>query len=260
MFEEASAVKETVIIKRDVELRAPVFVEGLPGLGSVGAIAVNYAIHTLGAEKFGDLYSPHFPFHAVTDDDGQIRLLRNELHYWRNPAPDGSDIVLVSGDCQAQTPEGQYEVASTLLDAAEEMGSKLFITLGGYSGQPDSDEPKVVAASTSTRLLDQLKGTGVEASPPGNPIVGAAGIIVALSRLRGLTAVCFLGETKGYIPDPRAARSVLKQLSKLLGIDIDVVGLEAEIRRIERLMEQVNGPEMKRSELGRRVGRTTYIS
>jgi len=252
-------VKETTIIRREMKLRTPVFVEGLPGLGSVGSIAVAYAIRRLGAEKFGDLYSPHFPFQAIAEEDGGVRLLRNELHGWRNPAPNGRDIVFVSGDCQAQTAEGQYEVASALLDVAEEMGSKLFVTLGGYSGLPDGGDPRVVAASTSGGLLERLKGDGVEVSPSGNPIVGAAGIIIALARFRGIDAVCLLGETKGYMPDPGAAGSVLTQLSRLLNVKIDTAGLEPEIGRMKKLMEQVNSLEPKH-EQERGGDRTTYIS
>ena len=46
-----------------VRLRKPVLIEGLPGLAMVGRLAVGYLIEALGAEKFAELYSPHFPYY-----------------------------------------------------------------------------------------------------------------------------------------------------------------------------------------------------
>jgi len=47
------------ILKIDAE--ASILIEGLPGLGMVGKIAVKYLIKQLKAKKFAELYSPHFP-------------------------------------------------------------------------------------------------------------------------------------------------------------------------------------------------------
>ncbi|MEM2539346.1 MAG: PAC2 family protein, partial [Candidatus Bathyarchaeia archaeon] len=59
-------MKKTVIIeKEEVELKNPILIEGLPGLGMVGKIAVKYLIKQLKARKFAELYSPHFAYYVL---------------------------------------------------------------------------------------------------------------------------------------------------------------------------------------------------
>ncbi len=45
------------------KLKNPVLIEGLPGVGNIGRVAVGYMIEELGAKKFAQLHSKHFfPF------------------------------------------------------------------------------------------------------------------------------------------------------------------------------------------------------
>lgn len=48
-----------------VELKNPIMIERLPGLGLVGKIAARYLIKQLKAQKFAYLYSPHFPYFVL---------------------------------------------------------------------------------------------------------------------------------------------------------------------------------------------------
>jgi len=243
---------KTFIVGERPKLRNAVLIEGLPGLGLVGKIAVTYLIERLGAEKVAELYSPHFPHYAETDEEGRLRLLRNEFYLWRGPS---RDVLLLTGDCQAQTTEGQYEIAEEVAKYARQVGVELIVTVGGFS-KAVRGVPGVVASSTDRELLDRLRKLGVEVSPPGNPIVGMAGVLVAVAGMMGIKAVCLLGETRGYLPDVKAAREVLKVLVELLKLDVDLEGMEEEVRRSERIAE-----EFKRIERKAVVEeRITYIS
>ena len=66
------------------ELRSPIMVEGLPGLGLVGKIAVRHLVKELKARRFGFLYSPHFPYFVVVGKKGSVRLLRGTFYFWKN--------------------------------------------------------------------------------------------------------------------------------------------------------------------------------
>ncbi len=243
---------KTFIVGERPKLRNAVLIEGLPGLGLVGKIAVTYLIERLGAEKVAELYSPHFPHYAETDEEGRLRLLRNEFYLWRGPS---RDVLLLTGDCQAQTTEGQYEIAEEVAKYARQVGVELIVTVGGFS-KAVRGVPGVVASSTDGELLDRLRGLGVEVSPPGNPIVGMAGVLVAVAGMMSIRAVCLLGETRGYLPDVKAAREVLKVLVELLKLDVDLEGMEEEVRRSERIAEEFKRIE-KRAVVEERI---TYIS
>jgi len=247
-------LKTEVRVLKHVKLRSPVLIEGLPGLALVGRLAVGYLIEALGAEKFAELYSPHFPYYVIVDGDGRIRLPKGEFYYWL--APDrGPDLILLVGDSQAQTNEGQYEVAACVLDFARRCGAKTVITVGGY--RTEEGGSRVMCASTSKELLDKAVEAGATISPPGSPIVGIAGLLLGLTGFMDMQALCLLGETRGHLPDPRAAKNVLRVLSRLLDIELDLSGLDKSIeeaREMERALSDIEVGEVLAEEEKREEG------
>jgi len=255
--------KTTVKEKARIELKSPILIEGLPGMGMVGSIAARYLIDQLAAKKFAELYSPYFPYYVVVNKKGGARLLRGEFYFWRNE-DGGNDLILLTGDSQAQTIEGQYRVSDRILDFAVDHGVKTIVTIGGYRREA-KEAPTVVAVSASRELLDKASKAGATASPPGNPIVGTAGLLLGMAGFRNIDALCLLGETRGYLPDPKAAKSVLSVLQKILGIRVDLSGLDREIEKSEEIAERMRKIEEQREVYAREMrraeeGRITYIS
>jgi proteasome assembly chaperone (PAC2) family protein len=72
---------------------------------------------------------------------------------------------------------------------------------------------------------------------PGGGIVGAAGLILGLGAMRGIDAICLMGETSGYLVDPRSATSVLTVLSNLLNVPVDPTQLNDRAAEMERMIE-----------------------
>ncbi len=255
---------ETVVIEKvKVKLKSPVLIEGLPGLGMVGKIAANYLIQELKAKKLAELYSPHFPYYVVVNKKGSVRLLRAEFYFWRNKTGK-NDLILMTGDSQAQTIEGQYGVSDSILDFAESHSVKMLLTLGGYR-QEAKGKPVVVAVSTKPELLKRASQAGAAVSPAGNPIVGTAGLLLGLAELRNIDALCLLGETRGYLPDPKAAQSILEVLQEALDIKFDLSGLDKEIAKSEEIMKKMKKIEKQRETYARKMRKVeeekiTYIS
>ena len=245
------------------ELKNPILVEGLPGLGMVGRIAVRYSAKNLGAERLAFLYSPHFPYYVVVSKKGDARLLRGEFRFWRNTTGE-SDIIFLSGDSQAQTIEGQYEVADTILEFSKTHGVKTIISLGGFRVETENT-PKVIAAATSKVLLNKAIAAGAIMSGAGNPVVGTAGLLLGMAHFKHIEALCLLSETRGYLPDPRSAKSMLDVLVKLLDMNIDLTGLDKEIAKAEQIVAKMQQIEKRREEQAQKLreqeeGRVKYIS
>jgi proteasome assembly chaperone (PAC2) family protein len=110
-----------------------------------------------------------------------------------------------------------------------------------------SDKPKVIAAATSQDLLHKALQAGAQTSPTGSPIVGTAGLILGLSHFKKIEALCLLGETRGYLPDPRSARSVLEVLQSLLGFEISLAALDEEISKADKMVTRLEKIEEKRT-------------
>ena len=257
-------MKETFVKElAKVELKNPIMIEGLPGLGLVGKIAARYLIRQLKAEKFAYLYSPHFPYFVLVSKKGSVRLLRGTFYFWKNEKGE-NDLIIFTGDSQAQTIEGQYEISNKILDFAQRYNVKLVITIGGYRVEA-KDKPKVIAAATSQSLLNRALQADALISPMGSPIVGTAGLILGLAPFRKIDAICLLGETRGYLPDPKAAKSVLEVLLKILNINIELSGLDEEIAKAESMVARLQKIEERRALQAEEIRREenkkiTYIS
>ncbi|HEX9262683.1 MAG TPA: proteasome assembly chaperone family protein, partial [Candidatus Bathyarchaeia archaeon] len=246
-----------------VELRNPILIEGLPGLGLVGKIAIRYLIRQVKAQKFAYLYSPHFPYFVLVSKKGNVRLLRGSFYYWRNKEAK-NDLILFTGDSQSQTIEGQYEIAERMLEFAKNHGVKTIVTIGGYRIETN-EKPKVFVAATSQDMLTQATKGGALISESGSPIVGTAGLILGLARFKKIEALCLLGETRGYLPDPMAARSVLEVLKSMFNFDLDLAGLEEDITKAEKMVSRLQKIEEKRAVQAEETRKeedrkTTYIS
>ncbi|HUK84502.1 MAG TPA: PAC2 family protein [Candidatus Acidoferrum sp.] len=257
-------MKETYIKEfMEIEPNNPVLIEGLPGLGLVGKIALRYLIKQLKAKKIAYLYSPHFPYFVLVNKKGNVRLLRGAFYFYKNPNGP-NDIILFTGDSQSQTIEGQYEIADRILDFSEKYGVKTIATIGGYRMEPQ-EKPKVFIAATSQEVLDKALQAGATLSTSGSPIVGTAGLILGLAKFKKISALCLLGETRGYLPDPLAAKSILEVLKSTFNFDLDLAGINEEITRAETMVARLQQIEEKRvlqAEETRKEDdkKTTYIS
>lgn len=257
-------MKETFVKeKTKVRLKDSVLIEGLPGLGMVGRITTRYLIKQLDAKKFAELYSPHFPYYVHVNKKGSVRLLRGDFYLWKNNTGE-NDFIFLTGDSQAQTIEGQYEVSSCILSFASKLNTKLIVTLGGYRKEVE-EKPRVVAVSTNPKILEKALQANALLGSSGNPIVGTAGLLLGLAKFENVDALCLLGETRGYLPDSLAAKSVLEVLQKMFGIKVDMSDLDKEITKSKQIVAKMREIEQRREEYARKKRKTeeeriTYIS
>ena len=244
-----------VIFKEKPQLRDPVFVEGLPGVGNVGKLAAEHLVDQLKAVKFAELYSKFFPPQVLVSDSGIIRLVSNDIYYVKRSG-EKNDIVIMTGDYQGLTPDGQYELSDKTLQIVKDLGVKRIYTLGGYGLGKMIEKPRVLGAASDSELVEEMKKHGVTFSKgePGSGIVGASGLLLGLGGLYGMKSVCLMGETSGYFVDPKGAQAVLEVLSKILDVKIDFAELEAKAEQIDlitsKLRETEQAPEPKREDLG----------
>lgn len=227
---------EEVIIKYfdEPKLKEPIFIEGLPGVGNVGKLAAEHLIDEIGAECFGHIYSKHFPPQVFVEEGGTIRLVNNALYYKKATRRGEHDIIILTGDYQGFTPEGQYELADVMLQIAKKFNVKQIFTLGGYSTGKVSAKPRVFGAATDKELVEEMKKynvTFVKSEPMGG-IVGASGLLLGLGQLYNFRSVCLLGETAGYFIDPKGAEAVLRVLTAILNLTVDYTKL---IRKAEEI-------------------------
>lgn len=244
-----------VVFKEKPVLREPILVEGLPGVGNVGKLAAEHLVDQLKAVKFAEMFSKFFPPQVLVNDAGTIRLVSNEIYYVQRPDAN-NDIVIIIGDYQGLTPDGQYELSDKTLKIAKDLGVRRIFTLGGYGLGKMIEKPRVLGAATDIELVEEMKNFGVTFSKgePGSGIVGASGLLLGLGNLYGMRSVCLMGETSGYFVDPKGAQAVLEVLAKILGVKIDFTELETKAQQIDQITSKLREAEPpvepKREDLG----------
>ncbi len=257
-------MKDTYIRERSsIKANNPILIEGLPGLGLVGKIAIRYLIKQLKAQKFAYLYSPHFPYFVLVNKKGNVRLLRGAFYYVKGPEGQ-NDVILFTGDSQSQTIEGQYDIAEKMLTFAKKHNVQSIVTIGGYRMETQG-KPKVVVAGTSQVVIDRALKAGAMVSPNGSPIVGTAGLILGLAPFKKIDALCLLGETRGYLPDPLSARSVIEVIKSMFDLNVDLAGIDEEVGKAEKMVVRLQKIEQNRATQAEETRKeedkkTTYIS
>ncbi|MBM4240743.1 MAG: proteasome assembly chaperone family protein [Euryarchaeota archaeon] len=237
-------MKETFIKEiKDVDLKEPIFIEALPGIGHVGKLVAEHIIHELDAEKIAELYSPSFPPQVLVNEEGVIETMNNEFYAMKSQGKDKRDFIVLVGNTQGLSPEGQYEICDVILDFVEKYGVKEIFTLGGLAtGQP-VEKPTVFGAATSPELAEILKEHDVNLRSSNGGIIGASGLLLGLGTLRDMNGVCLMGETPGYFIDADAAKALLKVLLELINLEVDTEKLEERAKETRKMISKAQQME-----------------
>ena len=232
-----------IITLEEIELNNPIFIEALPGIGHVGKLAADHMIDELGATKFAEIYSPTFPPQVLVKEEGIIGNMINELYYLKEVGEDNLDLIILVGNTQALTPEGQYLMCKDILDYVGKFDINRIFTLGGMAtGQP-VEIPKVLGAATHEEDIELLKEAEIEIRSNDGGIVGASGLFLGLAVRQGIHGSCLMGETPGYFIDAESAEGVLLVLAQLLNFEINTEKLDERAEETRQMLAQAQQME-----------------
>jgi hypothetical protein len=230
----------------DVTLDTPVLVEGLPGVGHVGKLAADHLLEEFDSTLVRKLHSEQLPPQVTVTDDGLAELTALSFHAVET---DGQDLLVLTGDHQAQTNVGHYKLTTAVLDLATDFGVEQAYALGGVPTGELIEEYDVLGAATNEALVETLEEEGVEfrEDEPAGGIVGISGLLLGLGKRQGLDAACLMGETSGYLVDPSSAKAVLEILRGLLDFEVDYEDLDDRADEMEEVVSKIQELEAQQS-------------
>ena len=223
----------SITVRNDVDLDEPILVEGLPGIGLVGKIAVDHLVDEL-----------DMVYHASIDCDGlpEVAIYREDERDIQPPvrlyADEERDLVALQSDVPV-SPSRAPDFAECLTTWMEELGATP-VFLSGRANEKEAGEiPSVygVATGDGAQLLDELDvdrptETGVVSGPTG-ALLNRAGRI-------GLDAVGLIVESDPQFPDPEAARMLIEHgINPITEIDLDTDSLVEQAENIREQKEQL---------------------
>lgn len=210
------------------------FIEGLPGIGLVGKVAVSYILGKVKAKKICRIYSPYFSSVAYISD-GRIIPNFTDLYAVEEPAK----VLIMYGSAQPSSSYGQYEFCQKVIDIASKHGATRVFTVGGLGGKEKiSPRREIFCSSTDKRYLEKYLEL-VDGQVYSGQIVGAVGILINLAGNRGLENMCMLVEIGESTPDYFAARRAVEAFIKLTGLNIELNSVEEIIKLSNRVISQL---------------------
>ncbi|MDE1846104.1 MAG: proteasome assembly chaperone family protein [Candidatus Micrarchaeota archaeon] len=250
-----------IYVSKTLKPRNPILLVGLPGIGNVGSLVGEHLKSELRAKKFATLYSPHFPHQVIMLKSGGIRLVSNRFYLWKNPAKEkgARDILILVGDFQALSSEGQYEINEKIVEFFKGLGGKTIYTIGGYNTTNQYvQNPRVFAVTTDRKQIPQLKAAKIIFGQASGMIWGSAGLLLAFAKKHKLTATCIMGETGMLEVDAHAAKAVLEILVRHLKLKINLENLEKISQETEKMVKQME-EAVKKEQQGPTKEHFTYI-
>ncbi|MBR9707325.1 MAG: hypothetical protein GOV15_02715, partial [Candidatus Diapherotrites archaeon] len=185
---------------KKVKSKDAVLVVGLPGIGLLGRISVEFFINELKPVKVAELFSHSLPSMVITGKDGVVRALRSDLYYLKRSGDKDKDVFFLLCDAQpALPPQGSFDAqhvfSSELIEFLSEAGVSQVFTIAGL---PDEARPfegfNVTVAVTDKKVFKSLKGE-FKVQQPGLPISGAAGLLLYYATRKKMTGACVIGST-----------------------------------------------------------------
>ena len=213
-----------------------VLIEGLPGIGNVGKISVDFLVEKLKAKKIYSMFSYTMPHSVFVNEDNLVELPAIDIYYYRQK---NQDFLFLVGDVQPTEEASSYSFCETILDLLSEVGCKEIITTGGIGLHVVPENPQVYTSGNSKGLIEQYqKKVKVNDKLYGivGPIVGVSGLLLGLSQKRKMPALTLLAETYGhplYI-GIHGAREIVKILNKYYDFNLDMKAMDKEIADIEK--------------------------
>jgi proteasome assembly chaperone (PAC2) family protein len=219
-------MKGLVKLSARPKLNVPNMLAVWPGIGNVALIVANYLEKKLSMKELGEIEASQFfdPIGVLVKNSvvEAPQFPRNKFYYWKNK-PGASDLILFIGEDQPVSKG--YELANCVLDIAERFQAKRIYTCAAAMTRIHHTEtPGVIGVGTNPYVTKSLWNYNL--IPATNlQIAGLNGLLLGVAKEREMEGVCLLGEVPMYasrIQNPMAALAVLKVLSLMLEIDIDL--------------------------------------
>lgn len=209
----------------------PVLIEGLPGIGNVGKIAMDFIIEKLKAKKAFEITSYKFPHCVFINEENLIELPSIEIYHKKVK---NNSLLFLVGDVQPMDEYACYEFCDKVLDVFQKVKGKEIITIGGIAIEKMPKNPKVYCTGNTKTIIKKYKNKYVigNLNEIVGPIIGVSGVLAGLAGRRNIPAVALLAETYGH-PNYlgiKSAKEILKIINKQFSLKLNVDHLEEEVK------------------------------
>ncbi len=219
------------VIKKVKNSKNSILIGGLPGVGNVGKLAVDFLIDDLKAEKIYEVFSPKTHNCVFVNEDNLVEMPFISIYYKKLK---NKDLFLLAGDIHPMDGSSCYDFCKEMLNFCEINNCKEIITLGGVGTKDIPKKPKVYYTGNNKKIINKYtnrKGL----TPLTGQIVGVSGLLIGMAVDSKIDGVGILAETfaqPGYI-GTQGANEILLTLNNKLDLKLNLNRLKKEMKEIE---------------------------
>jgi len=235
-----------ILITKKIIAKNAILLVGLPGIGLVGKISIDYLLKELRPEKIAEIYSDSFP-PSVHTKNSKVHLIKDEIYYLKYKKKDFFFLVgpvQPTLDFKVGSSHEHYEFAETMISFFKSSGVKEIITLAGINigDKRINVKPHVIVAGTDDIIIKKWKTCGAKSDKKEGLISGAAGLFVGICKLHKMAGACLMGETNAQLiyGDQGSAKSVIEVLKKRFGFKLKMGLIDKEAKEIETAFKDLN--------------------
>jgi len=192
-----------IVFLKKKKLVNPVLLVGLPGIGLVGKICVDYFLKQFKTELLADIYSDSFP-PSVHTKDGVIELIADQLFVFKF---ENRHFLFLAGPVQPSLdfrvggPPEHYDFAESIVEAVKKLGVKQIFTLAGINigNRRMERQPGIIVAATNEKLLADFRKLRARSDKKEGLISGVAGLVLGIAQQHGIEGACLMGETNARL-------------------------------------------------------------
>ncbi len=214
--------------------------------GRAATGALRYLVRHLAAKPLASIDPEEFFVftqerpHVQLADDGHrtIRWPKGEF-FMLEPRDSKEGLLLFRG----REPHEKWRTyTNALLDVAEQCGVKRIVSLGAFlAGAPHTRPTLLTARSTDPNWQALLKDWGIYRRPSYEGPTGIAPVFLATATSRGFPHLDFMGQAPHYLQNtenPAVTQALLRYLSRLLGLDLDVSSFDEGVKSFRTQCDQ----------------------
>jgi uncharacterized protein (TIGR00162 family) len=241
------------IIKPLKTLKNPVLFVGLPGIGLVGKITVDYLIKELTPKPVlvGKIYSDSFP-PAVHEKNSVLELIYDEIYLYKTAK---QDFLFIAGPVQPAlgnilNSNQHYEFSESIASFAKKHKVKEIYTFAGLNigDKRITSKPRVISVATDIKTkqaLEKKKVNNLFFQDKGQDalISGVAGLLLGVSFTHHkIPGICLMGETNSKLTygDPSSAKQLIEVLINIFKLNVNLKKIDESAKKIEQSFSEIS--------------------
>jgi uncharacterized protein len=221
-----------IILNPGVEIKGTVLLEGFPGAGLVGPMAISYIIDKIGMECIGHIESPDFPPLIAVHNDKPMPPVRIYLSKKTN-------IIAIFAEF-AIPIEITYEISDAIYEFAKEKGIAEIMSISGipYKAADMQKEQASFFIASNENMRAKAVKAGLKSVGEG-VATGVNAMIMMRAVSNGIPDLSILVPVDPNIVDPKYAELAIIALNKVIGLNVDTTELNKEAALVESKISDI---------------------